>query len=280
MFTGSRGMRRLLGRPCCRAGPAEKLSISGLCWPGPSRRWPVGTGIPATSPTPAVRRRLSPWWQFRIRHCTTWLWRTPSSFSERGVQTPSSSRTGREVQVRRESLAPLNGLTAGTPEYRRMRAIVIEELRGRRNQASGYWIAKDDPAAAAEAVTGTVPLDEVDSFALLSDGASRVVDPYGLLDWRAFMQVLHSTGPRALLRRLRQYEVGRTDGPPLDDASVTFAEFRRPPRGGPAVPRQPAERTCAASSRRRDAGAVLALRGASGLPAPLCWSAPIAAVTP
>ena len=143
---------------------------------------------------------------------------------------------GREVQVRRESLAPLNGLAAGTPEYRRMRAMVIEELRGRRNQASGYWIAKDDPAAAAEAVTGTVPLDEVDSFALLSNGASRVVDPYGLLDWRACMQVLHSTGPHALLRRLRQHEEGRPDGPPVDDASVTFADFRRPPRGQPAGP--------------------------------------------
>ena len=136
---------------------------------------------------------------------------------------------GREVQVRRESLAPLNGLTEGTPEYRRMRAIVIEELRGRRNQASGYWIAKDDPAAAAEAVTGSVPLDDVDSFALLSNGASRVVDPYGLLNWRGVMQLLHSTGPQALLRRLRQHEEGRTDGPPVDDASVTFAELRRPP---------------------------------------------------
>ena len=138
---------------------------------------------------------------------------------------------GREVEVRRESLAPLNGLAAGTPEYRRMRAMVIEELRGRRNQASGYWIAKDDLAAAAEAVTGSVPLDEVDSFALLSNGASRVVDPYDLLDWRACMQVLHSTGPQALLRRLRQHEEGRPDGPPVDDASVIFADFRRPPRG-------------------------------------------------
>ncbi len=136
---------------------------------------------------------------------------------------------GREVQVRRECLAPLNGLAAGTQEYQRVRATVIEELRARRNQASGYWIAKDDPAAAAEAVTGSVPLDDVDSLALLSNGASRVVDPYGLLDWRALMQLLHSTGPHALLRLLRQHEEGRTVGPPVDDASVTFADFRRPP---------------------------------------------------
>ena len=95
---------------------------------------------------------------------------------------------GREVEVRRESLAPLSGLAAGTPEYRRMRAMVIEELRGRRNQASGYWIAKDDPAAAAEAVTGSVPLDEVDSFALLSNGASRVVDPL----WSAGLASRHA----------------------------------------------------------------------------------------
>ena len=129
--------------------------------------------------------------------------------------------------MRREALAPLTGLAAGTPEYRRTLAVVIEDLRSRRNQANGYWIAKDDPAAAAEAVTGNVALDAVDSFALLSNGASRIVDPYGLLGWRAVMQLLHSTGPDALLRRLRRHEEGSADGL-ADDASVTFAELRRP----------------------------------------------------
>jgi hypothetical protein len=51
-------------------------------------------------------------------------------------------------------------------------------LRARRNQPGGYWIAKDDPRAADEAVTGSRPLHDLDSVALLSNGASRIVSPY------------------------------------------------------------------------------------------------------
>lgn len=45
-------------------------------------------------------------------------------------------------------------------------------VAARRNQPGGYWIAKDDPHAAEEAVTGGRPLQDLDSVALLSNGAS------------------------------------------------------------------------------------------------------------
>ncbi len=84
----------------------------------------------------------------------------------------------REVSVRRECTAALNGLLPGTREYEQTEQFVIDALRARRNQPGGYWIAKDDPTAATQAVTGSVPLGQLNGAALLSNGASRIVDPY------------------------------------------------------------------------------------------------------
>ncbi|MGH9252658.1 MAG: hypothetical protein ACRD0W_24550 [Acidimicrobiales bacterium] len=61
----------------------------------------------------------------------------------------------REVTARRICSAPLEGVPLGTPEYDRIRDSCIEALQARRNQPGGYWIAKDDPHAAEEAVTGS-----------------------------------------------------------------------------------------------------------------------------
>ncbi|WP_433281711.1 hypothetical protein [Micromonospora sp. CA-244673] len=43
-------------------------------------------------------------------------------------------------------------------------------------------MAKDDPHAAEDAATGGGLLHDLDSFALLSNGASRIISPYGLTD--------------------------------------------------------------------------------------------------
>jgi len=64
---------------------------------------------------------------------------------------------GREVALRRSCLALLDGLEAGPQGYGAARETAIGALRARRNQPGGYWIAKDDPRAAEEAVTGAVP---------------------------------------------------------------------------------------------------------------------------
>jgi hypothetical protein len=59
----------------------------------------------------------------------------------------------REVTARRICTAPLDAVPRGTPEYKRVRDSCIEALWARRNRPGGYWIAKDDPHAAEEAVT-------------------------------------------------------------------------------------------------------------------------------
>jgi hypothetical protein len=129
----------------------------------------------------------------------------------------------REVSARRICSTPLHGVPHGTPEYDRIRQSCAAALRARRNQPGGYWIAKDDPRAAEEAVTGSRPLRELNGVVLLSNGASRIVDRYGLTDWPGVLQLLAADGPAGVIRRVRQAEAGRAGGPDApspDDATV------------------------------------------------------------
>jgi len=95
---------------------------------------------------------------------------------------------------------------------------VLGELRARRNHPGGIWVAKDDPRAADEAVTGRTPVGEVRSAVLLSNGASRVVDILGLTDWAGLVVDLASTGPAEVVRRVREAE--QQQALAEDDASI------------------------------------------------------------
>jgi hypothetical protein len=131
----------------------------------------------------------------------------------------------REVAARRICTEPLRGVSNGTPEYDRVRASCIAELRARRNQPGGYWIAKDDPHAAEEAVTGHRTLADLNGVALLSNGASRIVSPYGVTDWPGVLDLLRTSGPTEVIRRVRQAEAGTAAGPEArvpDDATVAW----------------------------------------------------------
>jgi len=142
---------------------------------------------------------------------------------DRSADGPLILTDEREVTARRHCAAPLDGVPPGTPEYDRIRDACVAELRARRNQPGGYWIAKDDPRAAEEAVSGDRPLADVASVALLSNGASRIVSPYGLTDWPGVLGLLGTDGPAEIIRRVRQAEAG-VDGDATgrvpDDATV------------------------------------------------------------
>ncbi len=139
----------------------------------------------------------------------------------------------REVTVRRECSSLLHGLPVGTIDYERTWLSVVDALRARRNQSGGYWIAKDDPHAATEAVTGSVPLEDLNGAALLSNGASRIVDPYRLAQWPAVLELLRTSGPDALLRRMRRAETEAGAARSLpgfespDDATVAYCDLPR-----------------------------------------------------
>ncbi|MEU4553876.1 hypothetical protein [Micromonospora violae] len=129
----------------------------------------------------------------------------------------------REVTARRECSASLAGIAQGTPEYDSVLAGCVTALRARRNRPGGYWIAKDDPRAAWEAVTGSRFLTDLNGVALLSNGASRIVSPYGRTDWPGVRDVLRASGPAAVIARVRQAETqaAAAGGAPIpDDASV------------------------------------------------------------
>lgn len=144
----------------------------------------------------------------------------------------------REVAVRRSCSKVLDQVTPGTPDYERARGACIEMLRARRNQPGGYWIAKDDPSAAAEAVAGRLPLGDVTATALLSNGASRVFDPYGLARWRDMPGLLRNGGPDEIIGRVRRAELGHrgssrsVTGKAADDASIAYCTDL--PRAGEA----------------------------------------------
>ncbi len=131
----------------------------------------------------------------------------------------------REVNARQLCSAPLAGLDRGTTEYERVRDSCIEELQARRNQPGGYWIAKDDPRAAEQALTGSRPLRDLDVAALLSNGASRIVSPYDLMTWSGLLGVLSASGPHEVIRRVRLAEADGANDPASrvpDDATVVY----------------------------------------------------------
>lgn len=51
-----------------------------------------------------------------------------------------------------------------------------EAIEARRNHPDGFWVARHEPEAAAEARTGQVPLAELRSAHLVSDGITRTID--------------------------------------------------------------------------------------------------------
>jgi hypothetical protein len=134
----------------------------------------------------------------------------------------------REVDVRRECTSVLLGLSTNAPEYEQVLLGVTDAFRQQRNRPGGFWVAKDNPEAATQAVTGRVPLERLHAVALLSNGASRIVTPYQLAEWPAVIDLARTAGPDEVLRLVRTAESGAgahaarsgVSGP--DDATVAF----------------------------------------------------------
>ncbi|MEI7034640.1 hypothetical protein [Streptomyces pratensis] len=102
-----------------------------------------------------------------------------------------------------------------------------------RNKEGGFFTAAADPAVAARAVTGRVPLSEVRALAALTDGASRWTETFGRGDWGAALGLLREEGPQGLIDRVRKLEAadaraGRARlgrGKTHDDATAVLVEL-------------------------------------------------------
>ena len=143
---------------------------------------------------------------------------------------------GREAAVRAECVAALSGMPCGTDGYDRAMDGVRAAFRARRNVPGGFWVAKDDPSAAREAVLAAEPLEGVTGVGLLSNGVSRLVDLYGVVGWTDVVRTLGDEGPADLVRAVRAAEdeaVQRgDDGDAPDDATVAWLR----PHGRPDGP--------------------------------------------
>ncbi|GAA2465220.1 hypothetical protein Ahu01nite_007160 [Winogradskya humida] len=127
----------------------------------------------------------------------------------------------REVTISRAYQAKLETVPEGSADHHR----ILRALRANRNQPGGFWLAKDDPGAASEAITGSSPVGSLRSVALLSNGASRIVDHFGLASWAEVMAVLDATGPAEIISRVRRAEA--RDGTKPDDATITHCSGLR-----------------------------------------------------
>ena len=82
--------------------------------------------------------------------------------------------------------------------------------------------------AAGRAYTATLPSTGLRGIALLSDGATRITDKYGLLSWSAMLAVIRDDGPAQLIRHVRAAEdsdPGCTRWPrskARDDATIIY----------------------------------------------------------
>ncbi|TDC39422.1 hypothetical protein E1211_04225 [Micromonospora sp. 15K316] len=124
----------------------------------------------------------------------------------------------REVLISRSYQSAIEATAEDGDERHRL----LRELRANRNRPGGFWVAKDDPKAADEAVTGSCPAAELAGAVLLSNGASRIVDRFGLAEWPEVLTVLASAGPAEIIRRVRQAEARH--GVAADDATIAHCD--------------------------------------------------------
>ncbi|MGW1322680.1 integrase [Streptomyces antibioticus] len=115
-------------------------------------------------------------------------------------------------EVGKRLRGPVDELATGSSEHAAALAAYRDSLTGLRNRPGGFWIAGPDPQAAEHALTGSFPLDALASVTLLSDGATRLVDSFGLATWEMTSTVLCSSGPGELIRQVREAEAGDPEG--------------------------------------------------------------------
>lgn len=99
----------------------------------------------------------------------------------------------------------------GSPEGPAAMLAHVRELGRFRNQPGGFWVASTSPDAAREAITGSLPLADLSAVTLLTDGATRMVDVFGLLTWQEALRFLRERGPGELITETRNIEASDSD---------------------------------------------------------------------
>jgi hypothetical protein len=87
----------------------------------------------------------------------------------------------------------------------------VAGVRAARNSPGGFYVASTQPDVAYQAVRGSLPIADVRSAALLSDGAARLVERFRVANWQQLLSLLTQDGPDELIRRTRQAELAEND---------------------------------------------------------------------
>ncbi|MCF2526603.1 protein phosphatase 2C domain-containing protein [Yinghuangia soli] len=176
------------------------------------------------SATVIVARQVAEQLEYLVLADSTLAIETPD-----GIQVITDDREG---QVGNKYRGPMDAAAAGTAEHVAAHRAYVEAMRAHRNQPGGFWVAATNPAAAAEALTGTIPLNKVQGITALSDGASRAVDRFELTDWQGALDILRQQGPEALIAQVRAAEQADPDGSrwprgkAQDDATAAWCQSR------------------------------------------------------
>lgn len=107
----------------------------------------------------------------------------------------------------------------------------------RRNAPGGFWLARHEPEAAEQALTGSTPLADLEAAILVSDGVTRAVDLLGLVDDAGLARRCRTAeGARELIAEIRGAEdrlAERGTGPrkPHDDATIAIHPVSGPTGG-------------------------------------------------
>jgi Protein phosphatase 2C len=126
-----------------------------------------------------------------------------------GLRVVSDDRVTRLATTER---AAASTSPTGSARHLRRRAQLTTALRRARNRPGGYWVAAADPQAAIQAITGSLARKNLHRAVLLSDGASRLVDVFGLATWTELLALMDESGPAELLRRVRAAEAADPEG--------------------------------------------------------------------
>ncbi|SHN46457.1 hypothetical protein [Cryptosporangium aurantiacum] len=157
---------------------------------------------------------------------------SPLVLDRAGVVEVVTDHRLRQTSAREREAVAAGTAPVGTAEHRAQVLALVEAQRPYRNQPGGYWLAAAIPEAGQHAVTGSVPTigrERLTRAALLSDGASRAVDVFGLYGWSGLLDRAQTAGPASVISDVRTAEAldPRGDRHPRgkahDDATAAFA---------------------------------------------------------
>ena len=91
-------------------------------------------------------------------------------------------------------------------------AEVMRRRERYRNREGGYWVAAADPDVADHAKTGQIPLKGFGHAALMSDGVTRLVSPFGQTNWHGLLAAVLNSGPAAVIKHVGSIEAADAQG--------------------------------------------------------------------